>query len=120
MRCGESLQDQMVGMWVSDFKGICVALNDDGTYGKGHSPEQAEAGESQTPGFEWGTWTVEEGVLTFTTPEEAPYCGGTVGTYEVAVSDTGDELSPTLVEDGCTTRAADFPLGLTRHTESET
>lgn len=116
----DSQHDQIVGMWVTEFSGTFMDLNEDGTYGKGTSPEQAAAGASQTPGFEWGTWTLEEGALTFTTPDGSRYCGRSVGTYDVELSEDGDELRAALVEDDCGVRAEGFPGVLSRYTDGDT
>ena len=115
----DSQRDQIVGMWATEFSAVFMDLNEDGTYGKGSTPEQAAAGEAQTPSFEWGTWTLDEGVLTFTTPDGTRYCGRSVGTYDVEVSDDGDELRTALIEDECGVRAEGFPGVLNRYTESD-
>jgi hypothetical protein len=72
-----------------------------------HSPRQAVTTE-----FEWGTWTIEEGPLTFATSQDSKYCGGDIGTYEAQIVDTGDQVLLTLIEDTCDTRTADVPSGL--------
>lgn len=111
----ESQQDQLVGMWKTNGWGTYVALNDDGTYGKGSTPVQAIA---MDPFFERGTWTIEEGLLTFTASEDSKYCSGVIGAFEVEITDDGDEVLVTLIEDSCDERAEDFPSGLTRHTDT--
>ena len=116
----DSQEDQIVGMWATEFDAAFMDLDEDGTYGKGTTPEQAAAGEAQTPKFEWGTWTLDEGTLTFNTPDGTRYCGRSVGTYEVEVSEDGDELRAALIEDECGVRADGFPGVLTRHTDSGT
>ena len=116
----ESVHDQMVGVWAVESGGVFIALNGDGTYGKGRTAEQAAAGEAQTPSFEWGTWILEDATLTFTTPDGTRYCGRSVGTYDVEISDSGDELRAALVSDECGVRAEGFPGVLTRYSDSDT
>ena len=116
----DSQEDQIVGMWATEFNAVFMDLDGDGTYGKGRTPEHAAAGAAQTPPFEWGTWTLEEGALTFTTPDGTRYCGRSVGTYDVEVSDDGDKLRASLIEDECGVRAEGFPGVLTRYTDSDT
>ena len=112
-----SQQEQIVGTWVTNLHGIYVAFNDDGTYGKGKSPEQAMG--TQFGQFESGTWTLEEGLLTLATSQDSQDCNGAIGTYEVEIADTGDQVLVTLIDDTCASRIADFPSGLTRHTNTE-
>ncbi len=114
-----SVEDEMTGMWVTNLKGIYVVFNADGTYGKGYSAEQAAGTLSGTSEFETGTWSVEEGILTFATGDGFRYCSETTGRYEVEITDDGDEVLVTLIEDSCDKRTEDFPSGLTRHDDSE-
>lgn len=115
--CGTSLHDQMVGTWVSE-KGVYVAFNADGTYGKGFLPEAALAPDASEAGIERGTWTVNDGVLTFVTSEPTSQYGcDDIGTYEVELTDTGDQVLVTLIDDTCLKRKTDFPSGLTRHAD---
>ena len=102
-------------MWKTNGGGKYVDFNDDGTFGVGYTPQQAMA---MDPFFEWGTWSIEEGLLTFTTTQDSKYCSGVIGTYEVEITDDGDEVLVALIEDSCDERSEDFPSGLTRHTDT--
>ena len=104
------LSESIVGTWVS-AKGLYVTFDDDGTYDVG-----TEAGAADR---EFGTWSVEGGVLTKLTDEESRYCAGIVGIYETEVLDDGERLESTVVDDECPKRTGDF-LSLTREVETET
>ena len=110
-----SQQEHMAGTWVTNLHSTYVAFNDDGTYGKGKTPEQALG--TKFGQFEWGTWTLEEGLLTFATSQDSQDCTGAMGIYEVEIADTGDQVLVNLIDDTCASRIADFPSGLTRHIE---
>jgi hypothetical protein len=113
-----SLQDQMVGLWTTN-KGVYVSFNADGTYGKGFTPEAALAPDDPMAGMERGTWIVDDGILTFVTSEPTSQYGcDDTGAYEVELTDTGDQILATLIEDTCAKRRDDFPSGLTRHTDT--
>jgi hypothetical protein len=113
--CSDSasaIEDELVGVWYSKLY-IYVAFDADGTYGKGHSAEQAQ-GQSQNPVMDWGTWSVEDDVLTLITADGSEYCGDTTATYRVAIADDGSEVRVTLLDDPCGIRSSDLTNGLTR------
>lgn len=108
-----SLQDQVVGTWVSQA-GVYVVFHEDGTHGVGHSPELASGSDVVLPEIEFGTWTVEGGTLTFDNDPESEHCAEVVGTYEIEITD--DQMLVTIINDECEVRADDFGDGLTRWT----
>jgi hypothetical protein len=108
----------MVGIWTTNLKDIYVAFDADGTYGKGFTPEAAlDPDNHRWSNIDWGTWTVDDGILTFNTSEGTNFCSGDTGTYEVELTD--DQVLITLIDDTCTKREIDFPSGLTRHTDTK-
>ncbi len=50
--------------------------------------------------FDWGTYTFEDGVLTYFNADDS-YCAGDVAVWEVTFSENGDELQQTFVSDTC-------------------
>lgn len=114
--CGSgeaSLEDQLVGTWVSKAD-VYVVFHEDGTHGVGHSPELASGTDVAPPEIEFGTWTVEGSTLTFDNDPKSEVCSGVVGVYEIEITD--DRMLVTLVNDGCEVRAEDLGGGLTRWT----
>jgi len=113
---GPSLADSIVGNWVTDLDGMYVVIQDDGTYGVGHSLELAAPSDASTAELDWGTWSTDGNVLTQTGDGGA--CTGIVGTYEIDVPDDGNRLEVTVLDDACPSRRVDFGSGLTRHIDA--
>jgi hypothetical protein len=119
--CGtseSSLSDTIEGVWVTNLYGIYEVFLDDGTYGVGHSLEQATPTDG-TAELNVGTWSVDGNVLTRTADASASYCAGMVATYEVEVLDDGNRLDIVVLEDDCAGPGrADFGSGLTRYSDT--
>lgn len=117
--CGQSLHDQLVGTW-EGHSGYYKTFNEDGTYGVGGSPAVA-SGEHDADivsQLEWGTWTVEDGILTITPDADSFSCRRYVGMYEIEVTDDGQQMLSTLVEDDCGPRSLGFEGAGTRYTDT--
>jgi len=112
---------QLVGMWkTSDGYEV---LYEDGTFGWGQTPDTA-----LTDPLDWGEYALERGIFTYVTNPEAEYCTrdngadppvreGIVGQYEISISQDGNELFRTLIDDGCGNRPRDVVPSITRYTE---
>ena len=112
-----SLSDSVVGTWETISSGNFVVFNDDATYGVGHSVVSASADNVQFADIEFGTWSVQDGVLTFVTDEDSRMCPGVEGSWEVELLNDGDTLGVTEVSDECQQRNGGFGDGATRVTE---
>lgn len=114
--CGStdaSLKDSVIGTWETSLA-VVVVFNDDGTYGVGHSVVSASPDDVRFAEMEYGTWSVEGGVLTKVTDEASRFCAGIESSYEIEVLDDGDRLGLTTLSDECRVRNDDFGKGVTR------
>ena len=87
--------------------------HDDGTYAVDSTTARAE-GDVSAADIEWGTWTLDENVLSLTADAESPYCTGLSGTYLLEVGDDGNRIEVTLEDDDCEVRSIGFPPAVTR------
>jgi len=109
---GLSLSESILGTWVTAGDGY-IEFRDDGSYDVGYI--------RSTGGIEWGTWSIDEKVLSMVPAVDSVFCAGTGGAYEIALVDDGNRLVTTLLDDECRSRREDFgsELGLTRHRDAE-
>lgn len=120
--CGtseSSLSDTVEGSWETDQYGIHIVFLDDGTYGTGHSLEQASPDDVSTAELEWGTWSVDGNTLILTPDPSSPHCAEMAGTYEIEVLGGGDRSDVAVLEDECSSRNIDFASGLARTNHSD-
>ena len=115
-------QQQLIGMWETS-KGYEV-LHEDGTYGAGTTPEAARSDP-----MDFGTYTIEGNTFTYVTDPKARICTrststdatvreGITGVYEISISDDGNQLLRTLIDDECgTQRTQDVVPSVTRYVE---
>jgi hypothetical protein len=118
----ETLEQRIVGTWVTQ-SGDYEILDADGTFAAGQTPEEA-AGSP----MDFGTYTLEGNVFTYVTDPEAEFCTeivsfepltkeGLVGRYEISISDDGQELFRTLIDDACLVRTTDATPSAARYHE---
>ena len=101
----------LVGLWVTHH-GYYVLRTTDGVYNLGYTPEGAESAP-----FGWGVYTFDEqeGILTFTS-DAGTHCGvDSTGVYEAVITDDGDTVTFTLVEDPCSVRPGNMTGEQTRY-----
>ena len=117
--CGGSedvgAEDPLVGMWETHH-GYYVLRTVDGVHNIGYTPRWAE-----TDPFGWGTYTFDEqdGIFTFTSAA-GTHCGAdSTGVYEAVITDDGDTVTFTLVEDPCGVRPANMTGEQTRYSASQ-
>ena len=90
---GSDASDQIHGTWYWADYGAYETFESDGTW-------TAQMSLDEEP-FDWGTYTLEDGVLTSTNADDS-YCPGGSAVWEVAFSEDGDELRETTVSESCT------------------
>jgi hypothetical protein len=93
-------EDSILGLWRSSVH--YYQFNEDGTWEVGYS-----FGDVDYNAFDWGTYTFDGKIISFSTHEEAVSCPGQSGTYELKISND-EVLIFTLVEDECENRSSDF------------
>lgn len=73
--------------------------------------------EGDEPPHDWGTYTLEDGILTMTNADDS-YCGsGGSAVFEVAFSEDGNELREEVVSESCSKQSLrGRDRVLTRHT----
>ena len=87
--------DDLLGAWRYDGAGFEIEFKEDGTYNVG-APDLSEFGE----------YKLEGRMLTIMTAEDALFCSGLTGIYEIELTDER-KLHWTLAEDECGGRAED-------------
>ena len=105
----------LVGLWVTHH-GYYVLRTADGAYNLGYTPEGAESAP-----FGWGAYTFDEqeGILTFTS-DAGTHCGAdSTGVYEAVITDDGDTVTFTLVEDPCSVRPGNMTGEQTRYSPTQ-
>ena len=116
-------QQQLIGMWET-YEGYEV-LHEDGSYSAGRSPEEARSDP-----IDFGRYTIEGNTFTYVTDPEAQFCTrssstdatvreGIAGVYEISISDDGNQLLRTLVDDECGARSQDVVPSVTRYAEED-
>ncbi len=107
--------DPLVGLWVTHH-GYYVLRTADGVYNLGYTPDGAESAP-----FGWGAYTYDEqeGILTFTS-DPGTHCGAdSTGVYETVITDGGDTVTFTLVEDPCSVRPRNMTGEQTRYSPTD-
>lgn len=106
--------DALEGVWVSP-NGVWMTFEDGTWEAQYYSVRSPEYGEEP---FDAGTYDVDGTTLTMTQdltddiePNPLTCPEGSVGVYEVDVSDDGTTLQFDLVEDDCDARASDMQAG---------
>ncbi len=94
---GSDTADPIQGTWYWASYGAYETLEADGTWSVQGSPGGSA--------YDWGTYTFEDGVLTFFNADDS-YCPGAVAVWEVTFSEDGDELQETFVSETCTMSSA--------------
>lgn len=103
--CGSSDDTETIyGIWHLGYYEAYETFESDGTW--------SVAQGVYAPSYDWGTYTLEDGVLTMNNADGS-LCSGASVVFEVAFSEDGNELHETLVSDTCvkdTVRARDRVL----------
>jgi hypothetical protein len=108
-----SLSDTLTGStWLTQDK-YYQTYHDDGTYAVDTTTARAE-GDVSAADTEWGTWTLDENVLSVTPDAASAYCAGITGTYLLEVADDGNRIDVSMQDDTCNVRTVGFPPALTR------
>ena len=82
--------EDLIGEWRMDGAGYVIQFTEEGSYKVGAS--------------EFGFFELEDNLLTFTIADEASFCPGLTGAYEIELTEDG-RLHWTLREDECSPRA---------------
>ncbi len=88
---GSEESDEIQATWYWAAQDAYETLDGDGEW-------SVREGEGTV--FDWGTYTFEDGVLTYFNADDS-YCAGAVAVWEVTFSENGDELQQTFVSDTC-------------------
>jgi hypothetical protein len=92
--CSSSDSEDIYGVWVaSGSEGILVSFNEDGSWSIVH-PDAGPHPEG------WGTFTFDDGLLTFTQDPDVQECGRMVGTYFAEFTAEGN-LALDTIEEPC-------------------
>lgn len=109
-----SLSDTLTGStWLTQDPAYYQTYHDDGTYAVDSTTARAE-GDVSAADIEWGTWTLDENVLSLTPDAASAYCAGVTGTYLLEVADDGDRIDVSVQDDTCNVRSVGFPPAVTR------
>ena len=81
--------DDLIGAWRMEGAGYVIEFKKGGTYNVGAS--------------EFGQFQLEGTLLTLAIADEASFCPGKIGTYEIEVTEEG-KLNWILIEDQCGAR----------------
>jgi hypothetical protein len=108
-----SLSDTLTGSTWLTQDDYYQTYHDDGTYAVDSTMARAE-GDVSAADLEWGTWTLDENVLSLTPDAESTYCTGLSATYLLEVTDGGNRIEVSIQDDDCSVRSAGFPPALTR------
>ena len=93
--CSSSDSEEIYGVWVGGGgEGVHLTFNEDGSW----SAINPHSGSDRPEG--WGTFTFDDGLLTFTQDPGVQECGGMVGTY-VAEFTTEGNLALNTIDDHC-------------------
>ena len=87
-----AVADVIQGAWYWADQGVYEMRYGDGRWSVAYSP-------SGVP-WDWGTYTFENGVLTYFNADGSE-CSGAVAVWEVVFSEDGDEVQETFVSDTC-------------------
>ena len=94
--CSSSESEDLYGVWITPGNSIYLSLNEDDSWGIAYH-------EGIDP-FDWGTFTFDGELLTFSTDPDNVTCPDKPGTYDTAFTAEGD-LELNVVEDLCRERA---------------
>jgi hypothetical protein len=108
-----SLSDTLTGSTWLTQDDYYQTYHDDGTYAVDTTMAGAE-GDVSAADTEWGTWTLDENVLSLTADAESAYCAGVTGTYLLEVTEDGNRIEVSLESDDCSARRVGFPPAVTR------
>ena len=95
--CGDSSDEAETihGTWSLPQFEAYETIESDGTW---------SVHEGDEPPHAWGTYTLEDGILTMNNADDA-YCPGSAVVYEVTFSADGNELHEKIVSETCTMQA---------------
>ena len=80
------------GTWYWDAYDAYETFADDGEW-------NVKEGSNPTP-LDWGTYTLEDGILTMMNADDS-YCPGGSAVFEVTFSEDGNELRETVISESC-------------------
>ena len=98
--CSSSESENLHGVWITPTESNYMSFNEDDSW--------SVAQEESTDPFDWGTFTFDGELLTFSTDPDARICSDGTGTYDAAFTAEGD-LELSVVEDPCGGRAGSLP-----------
>jgi hypothetical protein len=106
----DDLAERLYGTWYSRAFGSYHTWESDGTW-------YVVVARGQDP-YGYGTYSVEDSIVTLDTDPDSRECPQTSGSYEVTFIDD-DTPTFALIDDECTTRGNNMPLAQWERVETE-
>lgn len=101
----ETTSERLYGVWITTGEFVYMSFNEDGSYEVAY-----EVARFGTDPLEFGTFTVDGDVLTFSGDPNSPHCWVSTGTYK-ATFPSETELDLRLIQDRCAERRSDLTSG---------